>query len=205
MTEKRKRWGGNSESVSTGNCKDGDKKKQSAIESISNHIYFYSGVDCEDILDLRQAIMEVTLDQKKMQIDFPSYNPEIFLHINSGGGYVTDGLNAMDLISNNSIPITTIIEGHSASAATFLSMSGSHRLIQKNSLMLFHRMRGGFWGTHSEFEDAVENWALMEKKIVDFYLKRSKITKKELLEMMKHEKYIDADQALKYGFVDAII
>ena len=201
----KKRWGCiNSEAGKSGK-NDDDKNKASTIDTSSNHIYFYSGVECETILDLKKAIMEVTIDQKKMQIDFPSYTPEIFLHINSGGGYVTDGLNAMDFIANNSIPITTIIEGHSASAATFLSMSGSHRLIQKNSLMLFHRMRGGFWGTHSEFEDEAENWALMEKKIVEFYLKHSKITKKELLEMMKHEKYIDADQALKYGFVDAII
>ena len=185
--------------------KDNDSCDNGGIETNDNHIYFYDEINPFTILSLRKEIYNVSNDQKKLKVTFSNLDLNIFLHINSGGGFVTDGLNAMDIIMNNSVPITTIIEGISASSATLLSMAGYHRQMQKNSIMLIHQIRSFMWGTQAELEDEIQNIKLLETKILDFYEKRSKLSRKELKEMMKTEKTFDSKDALKYGFIDEII
>jgi ATP-dependent Clp protease, protease subunit len=179
--------------------------KSGDISVSNNHIYFYSDITSDSILDLRKEIDAVSLEQKTLKLSYPKHEPIIYLHINSGGGYVTDGLNAMDMIMNNDVPIETIVEGMSASASTLLSIAGKHRKIQKNSFILIHQISSIMWGKQSDLEDEVENIKLYESKILDFYEKHSNLKKKELKEIMKNEKFIDSAEALRCGFVDEII
>jgi ATP-dependent Clp protease, protease subunit len=179
--------------------------KSGDISVSNNHIYFYSDITSDSILDLRKEIDAVSLEQKILKLSYPKHEPIIYLHINSGGGYVTDGLNAMDMIMNNDVPIETIVEGMSASASTLLSIAGKHRKIQKNSFILIHQISSIMWGKQSDLEDEVENIKLYESKILDFYEKHSNLKKKELKEIMKNEKFIDSAEALRCGFVDEII
>jgi len=185
--------------------KNEDKDNGGGISTTDNHIYFYDSVNTSSILDLRKEIAEISLEQKKMKLSFPTYEPIIHLHINTEGGYVTDGLNAMDFISNNDVPIETIVEGMCASAGTLLSVAGAYRKMQKNSVFLVHQIRGFMWGTQSEMEDEVHNIRLFDSKILEFYEKRSKLKLKDLKEMLKNEKMIDSNEALRYGFIDEII
>lgn len=188
------------------NPKKNKKDDNSGDISVSNnHIYFYSDITTESILDLRKEIDAVSLEQKILKLSYPKHEPIIYLHINSGGGYVTDGLNAMDMIMNNDVPIETIVEGISASASTLLSMAGKYRKIQRNSMILIHQISSIMWGKQSDLEDEVENIKLYESKILDFYEKHSNLKKKELKEIMKNEKFIDSAEALRCGFVDEII
>jgi len=188
------------------NPKKNKKEEKSGDISVSNnHIYFYSDITTESILDLRKEIDAVSLEQKTLKLSYPKHEPIIYLHINSGGGYLIDGLNAMDMIMNNDVPIETIVEGMSASASTLLSIAGKYRKIQKNSFILIHQISSFMWGKQSELEDEIENIKLYESKILDFYEKHSNLKKKELKEIMKNEKFIDSTEALRCGFVDEII
>ena len=143
--------------------------------------------------------------QEDKNITIEENTPKIFLHINSPGGSVTAGLSAIDLIQKNKIPIVTIVEGMAASAATLLAMSGSERQIQSNSVMLLHRIRGGFYGTHTDLEDEKHNWDLFETIFERFYLSNSKLTKKTLKETLKNERIFNADECLNLGLVDEVI
>ena len=202
------------------NCSYNDLRER--ISYIDNHIFFYSEVSNESILVLRKLIYTVNkeiceknkeliyevnelsrISDKKITVE--DTDSKIFLHINSPGGSVTAGLSAIDLIQKNKIPIVTIVEGMSASAATLMSMSGSERHIQSNSVMLLHRIRGGFYGTHTDLEDEYHNWGLFEAIFEKFYLSNSKLTKKVLKETMKNEKIFNADECLNLGLVDVII
>ncbi len=70
----------------------------------------------------------------------------IELTINSTGGSVYDAFFAIDAIKNLKIDVHTIASGYCASAATLLSLSGKKRFITKNTNMLIHEIRSGFWG-----------------------------------------------------------
>ena len=202
------------------NCSYNDLRE--GVSYIDNHIFFYDEVNKETILLLRKFIYFVNkeiyeenkqfnehinelarINNKKVTIEEDT--PKIYLHINSPGGSVTAGLSAIDLIQKNKIPIVTIVEGMAASAATLLAMSGTEKQIQSNSVMLLHRIRGGFFGTHTDLEDEKHNWDIFEAIFEKFYLSNSKLTKKTLKETMKNERIFNADECLNLGLVDEII
>ena len=71
----------------------------------------------------------------------------IKLHLNSPGGEVKDAFVIVDIILKSEVPIYTIIEGESASAATLISVIGHKRYITENSNMLITiKSAVGFWG-----------------------------------------------------------
>ena len=47
--------------------------------------------------------------------------PNIYLHINSGGGEVNAALSTVDTIRNNKVPIVSIIEGSGKCRYTYLN------------------------------------------------------------------------------------
>ena len=104
------------------------------IEVVNNRIYFYSPISQEPILKLNKAIRETSNDLlSKNAIYDAKEGIELFLHIYSFGGSIISGLSAMDEIINCKIPITTVVDGACASAATFLSIVGERRLMKKNN------------------------------------------------------------------------
>jgi len=111
---------------------------------------------------------------------------------------------AVDAIRNSKIPIYTIIEGEAASAATFLSVSGKKRFMTENSVLLIHQLSAGAWGKMEELEDEHKNNKFFMEKIYSLYSKYTKISRKQLEKIMKHDIWWGIDKAINYGFVDAI-
>ena len=129
----------------------------------------------------------------------------IYLHINSYGGGIFDGLSVMDQIKKTRSPVITVVDGIAASAATFLSIVGSKRLIKKNSFMLIHELSSGMWGKYSEFVDEQTNLDKLMEIIKKIYLENTKISKNKIDEILKHDLYFDAKESLKLGLVDSIL
>ena len=131
--------------------------------------------------------------------------PPIKLHINSYGGSVFAGLAALDHIKNSKIPVETIIDGCAASAATMMSVVGSHRSIHRNSCMLVHQLSGAMWGKFQEMQDDMENSEMLMKKIKKIYEEHTRIPKKQMDNILKHDLWWEAEKCLEYGLVDEII
>jgi ATP-dependent protease ClpP protease subunit len=125
--------------------------------------------------------------------------------INSGGGSIVAGISSMDTIIRSKVPIHTYVDGFAASAATFLSVVGTHRLMSRNSYMLIHQLSTGFWGTYANFEDEKQNLDLMMKTIKDVYKKYTKVPMKQLDGILKHDLLWDAQKCLDMGMIDQII
>lgn len=66
----------------------------------------------------------------------------INLHINSPGGYVSDGLAMYAAIQQHPAQITAIIESQAASAASFVAMAADHVAIFKNAQIMIHDAHG---------------------------------------------------------------
>lgn len=179
----------------------------SKVESIGNHIWFNDDVSNESISKLIKVInaRNFAFEQKQRDIFFGKLEPKpIYLHINSDGGTIYEGMAAVDCIRNSKIPIYTIIEGRAASAATFLSIAGKKRYITENSFLLIHQLSSQMWGKMSELEDEHQNNKFFMEKIYSIYSKYTTVPKKELKTIMKRDIWWDSNKALKYGFVDAI-
>lgn len=176
-----------------------------SVTADNNHVYFYSEVHRESILKLIKIINKLNVDLQAVSLTFSIPPPPIFLHINSYGGIVNDCLDAIDYIQGSKVPVYTIVEGVAASAGTVMSMVGKRRFIRKHSRMLIHQLSSGMWGTYHEIADEKENCDQMMEVLESLYAKYTKIPKKELKEILKHDLYWDSSKCLEMGLVDKII
>ena len=177
----------------------------SKVDSIGNHIWFNDDVTGDSVSKLIKVInaRNFLFEQKQREIFYGKLEPKpLYLHINSDGGEIHEGMAAVDCIRNSKIPIYTIIEGRAASAATFMSIAGKKRYITENSVLLIHQLSSGMWGKMTELEDEHENNKFFMEKIYSIYSKYTTVPKKELKNIMKRDIWWDSEKALKYGFVD---
>lgn len=186
--------------VPQGGSKHNDKKVTRDI----NHIYFHSEVDRDSIFDLCALINESEEENLftsyKMRVDpIP-----IYLHINSYGGSIFAAFAAIDCMNACKVPVYTIIEGAVASAGTLISVFGKKRYIRPHAYMLIHQLSSGFWGKMSEIDDEHKNLVELTERILTIYREHTKIPKKELQELLRHDLWLNTAKALKYGLVDEI-
>jgi len=181
-------------------------KEPSTLENIDNRIFFYSEIERDKVLQLNRKVREldnqhVVETQNRGLKDLPP----IYLHINSFGGSIFAGLSAMDNLLQCKSKVTTVVDGVCASAATFVSVVGTKRMITPHSFMLIHQISSMFWGKYSEFKDEAKNMKMFMDIIRGIYIKYTKIPEKELKNIMDHDLFFDAKTCLKYELVDEII
>ena len=170
-----------------------------------NKIYYYANVNRDSAVELNKKVGELESKSLTMSKTLDIDTPSIKVLINSGGGSITAGISSMDTILRCKVPVETYVDGFCASAATFLSVVGSHRFMSRNSYMLIHQLSTSFWGKYSEFEDEKQNLDLMMKTIKDVYKKYTTVPMKKIDEILKHDLMWDAKQCLEYGLIDEII
>jgi len=202
--------------VGYSNPKKGDAEEEiyenELVTCEDNHIYFYDEVNTKSILTMNKFIkalnIRLLLLKADMEIKYDSHiDLQIYLHINSCGGYITDALSGVDAIRNSKIPVTTIIEGVAASSATLLSIVGAKRQITQNSSMLIHQLSGHYDGTHQQMKDDLQNSTYLEEICNKIYLENSynKLKKKVLAESLKHDLWWNSSKCMEYGLVDEIV
>lgn len=177
------------------------------VDSIGNHIWFNDSVTNNSVSQLIKVIngKNFVFEQKQREMYDGTLIPKpIYLHINSCGGELQEGMAAVDCIRNSKIPIYTIVEGEAASAATFMSVAGKKRFMTENSVILIHQLSAGAWGKMDELEDEHENNKFFMEKIYSLYSKYTNISRKRLEKIMKRDIWWGVDKAIKYGFIDGI-
>ena len=178
----------------------------SRVSAEHNRIYFYSGVTRQDILTLNKLLQSTGHKlyniQQIYKLDEP---PRIQLHINSYGGSVFAGFGSVDYIRNCPVPVTSVIDGCAASAATIMSVVAEERLMHEHAFMLIHQISSGMWGKFEAMKDDMKNNELLMKKIVGIYEEHTKIPKTKIKDILKRDLWWDAKTCLKYGLVDDII
>ena len=185
---------------------DSKNDDNNRIDSKNNKIYYYTEVSRGKNLSLNMKIEELSNDLINRMHTLRLQDPgKIHLHINSYGGSVFAGFSSVDYIMNSKVPVVSIIEGCAASAATIMSVVASHRQINKHAYMLIHQLSSGMWGKYQEQKDAIANSDRLMEMIINIYEEHTKIPKKELNKLLKHDLWWDAETCLKYGLVDEII
>ncbi len=179
------------------------------VESVGNHVYFYSEIDSDRSLDLIKELHEIDNDltiertNRRLPDSFP--NVPIWLHLQSPGGGAFESFNVADKIGQLRSPVYCTIDGLCASGATFISQVCAKRIMQSNAMLMIHQLSSFAWGTHEQFKDELAVQKKLMKRMIDIYANRCSLTRKEIKEMMKRNTWLTADEALKSGFVDEII
>lgn len=179
-----------------------------AMSITGSSLYFYADVTTESCLQLAKDLKEMdaritaVCDQVQGQ-----RRPAINVHVHSSGGSLLNGLYLFDLVRSLQTPVHTHVEGLAASAATLLTVAGDQRSMSKHSMMLVHQPSqtvSGDWN-YVDFRDQHANMQRCVDAMVDIYVERTKLEKKDVLQMLGNEQFLSAQECLEYGFVDEIL
>lgn len=146
-------------------------------------------------------------------------NDPISLYINSPGGSVHAGLAIYDTMQYIKSPVYTIVSGLAASMGSFLAQAGEagHRYVLPESTTMIHRVSSGTQGTSGtlyvqelQMEDEMARFKHsrhLNERLTRLYVKHNTAEKtyEEFLETMKHDTYLTAEEAVKFGLADEVI
>lgn len=170
------------------------------------HIYFNEDVSDQSIDKLINEINKA--NYKTILENGTILKPKpILIHISSRGGNMTSGMRLFSVFTLSSVPIATIIDNYSASAATFLSINSPYRLINKYGFSLIHQYKytGNINKKQKDLHNIINMYDTYFKKIIDIYLLKTKFKKDELVELLQHDLILNSDYCLEKGIVDRII
>ncbi len=122
-------------------------------------------------------------------------NHPVRLWIDSEGGEVFYAIQMFEALQLHR-PLTTIVNGRADSAASIVFLAGFPRIIEENSTMLIHdpRLRDG----RVTDDKTARDW------LAGAYAVRTRIKKNQILDMMRRETVLTADEAVRLGFAHTI-
>jgi ATP-dependent Clp protease protease subunit len=138
-----------------------------------------------------------------------SENPDkdISVYINSPGGSVTAGLSVYDTMQFIKPDVSTICMGQAASMGAVLLAGGAKgkRYCLPHSRMMIHQPLGGFQGQAADFEIHAREILAVREHLNRILAKHTGQTLKKLEMDTDRDRFMDADEAIKYGLVDSIL
>lgn len=126
------------------------------------------------------------------------------VRINSYGGEVAEGLAIYNLLKSYPGEVTTICDGFACSAASVVFMVGAKRIMPRSSLLMIHNAWTWASGDADDLRKAADDLEKITQPSVEIYTSVSNLDADEIKSMMDAETWIDADEALDFGFATEI-
>jgi len=138
-----------------------------------------------------------------------SEDPEkdIFLYINSPGGYIYSGLAIYDTIQYIKPDVSTICIGVAASMAALLLAAGTKgkRYALPNSRVMIHQPLGGAEGQATDIEIQAKEIINLREITNNLLAKHTGQTIKKIQKDVDRDFWMNAEKAKNYGLVDEIM
>ena len=137
-------------------------------------------------------------------------NETILLEINTEGGSVTDSFAIYDCIKTLSSPVIGYTTGLCSSGGLVVLSACDYRITSSNCMFFYHQpimTPPTAVLNSSESADSIqESYAIFKRMYDRCIINRTKISRQDWENNFKDKtsKYFNADEALKYGFVDLI-
>ena len=125
---------------------------------------------------------------------------DIVVRINSGGGYVDDGVAIFNSLVAHKGKVTVVVDAMAASSASVIAMAGDERIMRKGAMMMIHDPSSVVWGTAADMERAVKMLEKHAENLAGIY---AEVTGEDLGDIradMKDELWLTADEAVERGF-----
>lgn len=132
---------------------------------------------------------------------------DIYIYINSPGGYVTDGLAIYDTIQYIQPDVRTLCVGQASSIASLLLAAGTKgkRSALPNSRMMMHQPVGGVQGQSRDIEIQAKEILNVKEKLNKIYAVHTGRTVEEIENDIDRINYLSAHEAHEYGLIDSVI
>ena len=129
---------------------------------------------------------------------------EIVLEVNCDGGDLMVGNEIYSILKNYGGEVTAHIQSRSASAATVAMMGADRITAEPVALICVHNPTTYASGEASDMERTAETLSSCKEAILNAYMCRAKVTRKEMAALMDRDIFITAQKAQEYGLVDFV-
>ena len=132
---------------------------------------------------------------------------DIYLYINSPGGYITSGLAIYDTMRYIRSDVRTICIGQASSIASMLLCAGTpkKRSALPNSRIMIHQPIGGVQGQASDIEIQAKEILELKARLNAIYAHHTKKSLTQIEKDIERVFYISASEAKKYGIIDIVL
>ena len=132
---------------------------------------------------------------------------DIFLYINSPGGYVSSGLGIFDTMNYIKPNVATICMGAASIMAAVLLAGGTpgKRSALPNSRVMIHQPLGGAEGQASDIKIQADEILRLRQKLNSILSKSTKQTIKKIEKDTDRNFFMSAEEAKEYGIIDKIL
>lgn len=138
-------------------------------------------------------------------IKLPETNEPLEVVINSGGGDVYAGSEIYTTLRGYKGNVKVEVVGIAASAASVIAMAGDTIEISPTAQIMIHNVSSGASGDHRTLAHEAEVLKNYNQSIANAYIDKTGIEMDELLELMNHETWMTAQQAVEKGFADNVM
>jgi ATP-dependent Clp protease protease subunit len=132
---------------------------------------------------------------------------DIYIYINSPGGYVTAGLAIYDTMQYIRPDVATICIGQAASMGSLLLTAGAKgkRFSLPNARIMIHQPAGGFQGQASDIDIQAREILRMKDALDQIMAKHTGQDLERIKRDTDRDYFMSGEQAKEYGLVDDVI
>lgn len=172
----------------------------------------------DKLMNQRTIIFNQEVDERIVErvaiplLDFEkdSSNDPVTLIFSTVGGSVSDGFVLCNIIDTYKKPLNIIVLGYAASMGTIMLAAGSKnpnvtRKCYPFTYALLHAGSTAFSGESLTVQDTLEFNKRVDEKVKQFVISHTNVSEDEYMQHERKQWFLDADDMLKYGFVDEII
>ena len=132
---------------------------------------------------------------------------DIFLYVNSPGGYVTSGLAIYDTMQYIRPDVSTICIGQAASMGSLLLTAGAKgkRYSLPHARIMIHQPAGGFQGQATDIEIQAREILRIKEALDTIMAKHTGQDLERIKRDTDRDFFMSGEQAKEYGLVDDVI
>ena len=175
-------------------------KKMEKLFFEKRAVYLWGVVDDKSAKDVVSKLLLLEADKPGEEIKF---------YINSPGGVVTSGMVMYDTIKLISSPVSTICMGLAASMGSILLSVGTKgkRFIYPHGEVMIHQpsIGGYFQATSADIEIHAEQIRKTKELGAKILAENCGKTVEQVLKDFDRDYWMDANEAVAYGIVDALL
>lgn len=204
-TRKRRKINNNDESLNKRKLFEMDDE---LIYSFGTEVHFTGPIDKNSIATVIKEITKVVNKKNEEGYDKDEKITICYI-VDSPGGCVTSVLKFVDFLNivrqkHPNIEFVSIGTGLIASAGTIMCAVADKRYMTSNSYAMIHELSSGNIGKYTHLVSYTKYLSQMHDRLVDIYLKKSKMTKQEIEAFLKDESWFSAKEYLEKGLIDEI-
>lgn len=168
------------------------------------HLYFYDAVTNESVLQLQQ---DIHMANQSSNINGINTSPKpIVLHVNSPGGSVTACMSMITIFNQTSVPLCTMTDGYSCSAASLLTIASPYRVAATPHVFtLIHQHSAWLYGTQQEMQAMTSLLDTVSDSMNAVYLQCTKLKLQQLIDLKLRDLMLDTNFCAQHGIYDRVL